>query len=298
MPAGQQPTKGLAVLFVASLFFGSSALFIRYATQASAISLTFFRLAIAASMMILLALSRRELKLLKKRDLLLVSASGVLLSLHFATFILAVKETTVANATFLVNTSPVMLAVLSPLVLREGTTKREILAVIVAIVGVMLVANVGNGFQAFGLGDVSALLAAFFVAIYALIGRRLRTSGMSTVCYTSYVYTIAALVALAMIGVLNAQTKTFTVYDAQNLLAIIGLAVVPTGLGHTLYNYALGSVKTVTANLFPLMEPIIASILAVFLFAEIPTAIQLAGYAMILTAVVIVILPAGRFESS
>jgi len=289
MPTNQQPTRGLAVLFVASLFFGSSALFIRYATQASAISLTLFRLAIAATMMILLALAKHDLKPLKKQDLLLVSASGVLLSLHFATFILAVKETTIANATFLVNTSPVMLAVLSPLALKERSTKREILAVLIAFVGIILVAHAGNGFQAFGLGDLSALLAAFFVAIYALIGRNLRTSGMSTSCYTSYVYTIAAFVSLAMIGALNAQT--FQPYDAQNLLAIIGLGVVPTGLGHTLYNYALGSVKAVTANLFPLMEPIIASILAVILFAEIPTTIQVAGYAMIITAVVIVMFP-------
>src|SRR4030067_1518777 len=97
------PSTGLVVLFVASIFFGSSAIFIRFATQASAISLTFFRLLIAAILMILFALSKRELRLLGRQDLLLVTVSGMLLSLHFATFILAVKETTVANATFLVD---------------------------------------------------------------------------------------------------------------------------------------------------------------------------------------------------
>jgi drug/metabolite transporter (DMT)-like permease len=83
-------------------------------------------------------------------------------------------------------------------------------------------------------------------------------------------------------------TETFKPYDAQNLLAILGLGIVPTMLGHTLYNYALGSVKAVTANLFPLMEPIIASLLAVVLFGEIPTIVQDAGYFLILAAVVIV----------
>jgi drug/metabolite transporter (DMT)-like permease len=277
------------VLLIASIFFGSSAIFIRFATQANAISLTFLRLSIATILMLLFALSQRELRMLDRRDLLLVGLSGLFLSLHFATFILAVKMTTVANATFLVNTSPVMLAVLSPLVIKERTKSQEILAVMVATFGILLVANAGNGFRDFGFGDMSALLAAFFVAIYSMLGRRLRTSGMTTACYTTYVYGVATLASLAMVGLLN--TQTFRTYDTQNILAILGLGIMPTALGHTLYNYALGSVKTVTANLFPLMEPIIASLFAIVLFAEFPTLTQIGGYSLILAAVVIVALP-------
>jgi len=236
--------------------------------------------------MVLFGLSRHNLRSLGRRDLLLVVLSGSMLSLHFATFILAVKETTVANATFLVNTSPIMLAVLSPLIIKERTTCREALAVLVAMLGILLVAHAGNGFRAFGLGDLSALLAAFFVAIYSLIGRHLRTSGLSTACYTSYVYGTATIMSLMLVTF--SGTQTFKPYDTQNLLAILGLGIVPTMLGHTLYNYALGSVKAVTANLFPLMEPIIASLLAVVLFGEIPTIVQDAGYFLILAAVVIV----------
>jgi drug/metabolite transporter (DMT)-like permease len=197
-----------------------------------------------------------------------------------------VKETTVANATFLVNTSPVMLAVLSPLLIKERTTSREVVSVLVAMMGVVLVANAGNGFRAFGFADLSALLAAFFVAQYSLVGRYLRTGGVSTSCYTSYVYSAAALVALLMVGVLGEHT--FRVYDTENIVAILGLALLPTAVGHSLYNYSLGSVKTVTANLFPLMEPIVASLFAIPLFGEVPTPIQVAGYALILLAVIIV----------
>jgi drug/metabolite transporter (DMT)-like permease len=277
---------GPTTLFVASIFFGSSAIFIRFAAEATVISLTFFRLLIAAVVIVLFAISGHNLTSLRKRDLLLVLLSGSMLSLHFATFILAVKETTVANATFLVNTSPIMLAVLSPIAIRERTTSREILAVVVATLGILIVANAGNGFSAFGFGDLSALLAAFFVAVYSLVGRHLRTCGVNTACYTSYVYTTATVVSLVIVGFSPGQT--FKPYDIQNILAILGLGIIPTTLGHTLYNYALGSVKTVTANLFPLMEPIIASLFAAVLFTEIPTIVQVAGYSLILAAVVIV----------
>ncbi len=157
---------------------------------------------------------------------------------------------------------------------------------IVATLGVLLVANAGNGFRAFGLADLSALLAAFFVTLYSLVGRYLRTSGISTSCYTSYVYSAAALVALLMIGALG--TDTFRWYNTQTVIATLGLALLPTALGHSLYNYSLGSVKAVTANLFPLLEPIVASIFAIPLFGEIPSAIQVAGYTLILLAVTIV----------
>lgn len=282
-------SKGISALAIASISFGTSAIFIRYATEASALSLTFFRLSIAAIVMVIFAYSTRSfmMKLTKTEGLLIVT-SGVMLSFHFVTFILAVKFTTVANATFLVNTSPVMLAVLSPVLIRERTTSRERAGVLTATLGILLVANVGNGFRSFGLADISALLAAAFVSLYSIIGRFLRAHGVSTATYTAYVYSVAAIIALSLAETLG--SKTFRTYDATNMVAILGLALVPTMLGHTLYNYSLGSVKAVTANLFPLLEPILASVFAVPLFGEVPTFTQIVGYILILFAVVIVVM--------
>jgi drug/metabolite transporter (DMT)-like permease len=188
-----------------------------------------------------------------------------------------------------------MLAVMSPILIRERTTSREVIAVLVAMGGILFVANGGTGFRSFGFGDISALLAALFVAVYSLIGRYLRTNGVDTVSYTSYVYGVATVVSLAAGGI--SPGETFRSYDLQNVLAILGLGLVPTLLGHTLYNYALGSVKAVTANLFPLMEPIIASLLAAALFGEFPNIVQLCGYALILVAVIIVAKPVSGFQS-
>lgn len=278
--------RGFGTLVVASVCFGSSAIFIRFATDASAFALAFYRLSIAAVGMTLYAALAREPRKLRRDELLLASLSGVVLSLHFATFIFAVQKTTVANATFLVNTGPIMLTIMSPVLIKERTGAREVVAVALATLGVIVLAQAGDGLWGFNLGDLSALLAAFFLALYSMAGRRLRSGGMSTVSYASSVYSVAAVVGLGIS--LTLGTETFRTYNAQNLAAILGLAVVPTMFGHTLYNYALGSVKTVTANIFPLMEPIIASLLAVVFFAEIPALIQVAGYSLILAGVIVV----------
>jgi len=177
--------------------------------------------------------------------------------------------------------------VLSPILIRERTTSREGVGVIIATLGILLVANAGNGFRSFGLADFSALLSALFISFYSIIGRFLRTHGVNTACYVAYVYSIAAVIALSLAEIL--RSNTLKTYDATNVFAILGLALVPTLLGHSLYNYSLGSIKTVTANLFPLLEPILASVFAVLLFGEIPTFTQLIGYMLILSAVVIVV---------
>ena len=202
-------------------------------------------------------------------------------------FIEAVKFTTVANATFLVSISPVLLAVLSPILLKERTTSREAVGVVIAFLGILLVANAGHGFRSFGFGEASALIAALFVSFYSITGRHLRTHGVSTPCYTAYVYSIATIIAFSLAELLGANT--FRTYDMTSTIAIIGLALVPTLLGHSLYNYSLASIKAVTANLFPLLEPILASIFAVPLFGEIPAPVQLLGYLLILSAVAIVV---------
>jgi drug/metabolite transporter (DMT)-like permease len=280
-------SKDIYALAIASISFGTSAIFVRFATEATALSLTFFRLSLAAIVMILFAYQRKALIPLARKQVVLVVLAGLVLSLHFATFILAVKFTTVANATFLVNTSPVMLAVLAPIMIKERTTSRESIGVITATIGVLFVANAGNGFRYFSLADASALLAAFLISLYTMLGRSIRTQGVSTACYTAYVYSTAAIVGFSLAEMFG--SNMFRTYDTTNLVAILGLAIVPTMLGHSLYNYSLGAVKTVTANLFPLLEPIIASVFAVFLFGEIPTITQLFGYLLILTAVAVVV---------
>jgi len=281
------PSKGIAALFIASFFFGSAAILVRFATQTSALSLAFFRLLIAAAAVIMLGSATENLRGVGRRELALAGVSGAFLSLHFIAFIFAVRETTVANATFLVNTSPVMLAVMSPVFIKERTTSREGVSIVVAIFGVLLVANAGNGFGSFGLGEVSALLAAFLISVYSVIGRSLRTRGLNTTCYTAYAYSFGTLVAFLVVA--GAGATVYQPYNIENILAILGLGLFPTAIGHTLYNYSLGSVKTVTANIVPLLEPIIASGLAVPLFNEVPTLVEVCGYALILVAVVIVV---------
>lgn len=274
---------GIGALLLASVCFGSSAIFIRLAADVPAVSLAFYRLTIAAVVVTAGAAAQGTLKF-KKKYFKLVTISGLFLCFHLIFFIMSVKLTTVANATFLVNTGPIFVALLSPLLIAEKILVMEGLSAVSGVLGVFLSAagtdmNLGVGSRT---GDLLAVLAAFLVSIYTLIGRKMRQR-MRNLPYISIVYSVAAVSTLAV--ALSIGEEMHLNYSPVQLLAILGLALVPTVTGHGLYNYALGRVKAITANLFPLLEPFLASIFAFLLFREAPTSLQFLGYAFIVLGV-------------
>ena len=66
-------------------------------------------------------------------------------------------------------------------------------------------------------------------------------------------------------------------YPSLDWLLFLALAVIPTILGHTVFNWALRYVKAAVISVSILGEPVGATILAVLLLGESPGLAQLAG---------------------
>ena len=92
--------------------------------------------------------------------------------------------------------------------------------------------------------------------------------------YTFIVYAISSLVLLVYNLILQNQ---FLGYSPTIWLWFFALAVIPTFLGHTLFNWALKWVSTSTISMAIVFEPIGASILAYFILGEVVTASQWLG---------------------
>src|SRR5699024_12535575 len=86
--------------------------------------------------------------------------------------------------------------------------------------------------------------------------------------YTFIVYAIGLLVLLVYYLILQNQ---FLGYSPTIWLWCFALAVIPTFLGHTLFNWALKWVSTSTISMAIVFEPIGASILAYFILGEVVT---------------------------
>src|SRR5699024_3386819 len=91
-----------------------------------------------------------------------------------------------------------------------------------------------------------------------------------------YVYRVRYCSLVLLVYNLILQNQ-FLGYSPTIWLWFFALAVIPTFLGHTLFNWALKCVSTSTISIAIVFEPIGASILAYFILGEVVTASQWLG---------------------
>ncbi len=236
--------------------------------------------------------SRSESEHAARPPVVLLSViSGVFLSLHFATWITSLSYTSVASSTVLVTTHPVIVAFAGFFILGDRLNWRATLFMVAALGGSVVL--VMGGFGAGGsepLGNLLAFLGAVAVSGYIVIGRVVRQH-LSVNRYTFIAYGVSAILLTAY--ALIAGNPLFG-YPARELLIFLALAVVCTLLGHSLFNWALRFMSPTVISTSILGEPVIAGVLAVVMFAEIPTVYTVVGGLIILLSISLFVREAGR----
>lgn len=284
--------RSYALLALAVLAVSTAAIFIRLAQAEGAPSLVLAaaRLCVASVALtpVVLSRHRRALRDVTRRDLAWALASGLVLGLHFATWIQSLEYTAVVNSVVLVTTSPLWVALLSPLFLKESLRRWAAFGLLLALGGGALVGLAGDAGDPPTrhdplLGNGLALTGALMVAIYFMIGRQLRAR-LHVLVYTWLVYSFAA--AFLAVVVLAAGVQV-TGLPAEAYLWMLLMGLVPQLIGHSLLNYALGYLRAAYVSLVVLAEPIGSGLLAFVLLGEAPVALQLAGSALILVGLVI-----------
>ncbi len=294
-------SKAFVYLAIAGgiLAVSTAAIFIRYAQKdVPSLVIAAVRLTLASLVLAPIALSRhqRELSGLSRRELGLGLLSGFFLALHFATWISSLEFTSVASSVVLVSTTPLWVAIFSPLVLKESITRLTIMGLLLALLGGAVVGlsdtcQWQNGlvcppFSAFaqgqGLwGNFLALAGAWMGAGYLLIGRRLRAR-MSLIPYIFVVYGMAAL---ALVLIMLGARQTPLGYPPITYLWMLLLALVPQLLGHSTFNWALRYLPASFVAVTLLGEPIGSTVLAFFLLRETPAALEIIGGVLILIGI-------------
>src|SRR5258707_5847916 len=286
------------VLAVGLLAVSSSSIFSRFAQNdhASSLLIAAWRVTFATLVLtpLVLARYRAEVAQLRRSDLAFVLLSGLLLAIHFASWITSLEYTSVSTSTVLVSTNSLWVALASPFLLRERLSRVTLIAVLIAVVGVFWISATGDTGTALhqgqaALGNVLALIGAVAVGGYYMIGRRVRAK-VSVIPYIWLTYGTASIVLIA--GVLLTGQPVFGLSpDAYFWMTLIGL--LPQLIGHSAYNYALGYLSAAYVSLTIPVEPIGATILAALLLHEPLVPQYIFGGALILLALVL----ASREES-
>ncbi len=275
----------LLVLIVAVLATTYAGPIVRFAA-APALAIAFWRLAFVLP--VVGALGAREAsgeRATSPRPLVpLMVLSGLLLALHFWSWIASLRFTTVASSVVLVSLKPVFAWGLAAAWLREHPTRAEAWGIGLAVIGASLI-GLGDARLSLGAlgGDVLALLGALTGAGYYVIGRRVRQS-VGIWRYATGVYAVAAA-ALALLA-LGYRTPLVG-FGGRDWTVFGAMAAGPMLVGHTGMNYALRHFRATTVNVAALGEPVGATLLAWIIPAihEVPRLPALGGGLLVLIGI-------------
>jgi drug/metabolite transporter (DMT)-like permease len=256
--------------------------------DAPPLAIAMYRNLFATAVLLPLALGRHggELRALGRSDLLALGGAGVLLAVHFASWVPSVTLTTVAASTVLVSTQPLWSAVFARLFLGDRIRRAVAIGIGVALAGAVMI----SGFdftlstRAFA-GDLLALTGAAAVAGHRIValGPRRR---MSLLPLVAVMYGVCAVVLLVVVLVSGTRATGF---EAETWLWMALLALGPQVIGHTLFNLLLRDVDPTVIAVAIMGEAVGATLLALGLFGEIPSAGAIAGGALLLVGIFVAV---------
>jgi drug/metabolite transporter (DMT)-like permease len=223
----------------------------------------------------------------------LVWAAAASYALMVVCFVLAARRTTAANAIFIQYTGPVYVALLGGPMLGERVTRRDLVVVAACLVGMGLTfgGELGGGRAA---GNGLAVLSSFGFAGLPLLLRldqkRLlatedaaaaRVAGHAPLVAMSLGNAIAAGVALPAMLAHPVSGES----AGRTYLVLLALGVLQIGLPYVLYASAVRRLRALESSLLATIEPVLSPVWVVLATGERPSALAIAGGAVIVLAV-------------
>jgi len=201
---------------------------------------------------------------IERRDYPMFLAAAAVITIHFLVQVSGMQYTSATNTGWLISVTPLVLAVLSFIFLKERITTRAILGIIVATAGVVLLVSKGDIFALDWLqskGDWMVFLSAHTWAIFTILTRDLSRKYPPLVV----AFVILALSATVIVGgmVLFSDWHRFTHLPLEPVLAILFLGIFCLGLAFWFWQEGVSRLGAARAGFFLYLEPLATTALAV-----------------------------------
>jgi len=220
-----------------------------------------YRMAISTALVLALSRGRAlaDLRRLTRRDWALLCGSGLSLALHFALWTASLKYTSVASSVLFVTIHPALVAAIAWALFGERLAAWRLVGLALSLAGSAVIAtgDLRLGGPALG-GDLLALGGAVVFTGYLLIGRSVR----QRLHFLSYSLAVYAVCTLLLAALALGTGEGLAPGRPRDLWLYVGLAVVCTLGGHSVYNWTLRYLRTAIVSVSFLGEPVLAAALA------------------------------------
>lgn len=259
------------------MLWSTGGLFIKVLTL-DAFQIAFYRSGIAALTILVISI-------IKKNDLKFeFDIISILCSVSYAfiliLFVIATKLTTAANAIFLQFTAPIYLLVLEPLFLKTKFEKRNLIALIFCLAGMILFffgrldfSNIQGNLIAIGSGISFALFSLF------LKWKKQLHKSESTI-----VYIVAGniLVCLFCLPVVYGRLAL----DITQLSILLFMGVFQIGISYMIFNEGIKYISATESMIIAMLEAVLNPIWVFIGVGEVPTVYSIIGSVIILLAII------------
>ncbi len=279
-------------VLLASAAFATASPLARWARPAHPLFVAFGRLAIAA--VVLGALDLRALPAavrgLSTKQRWTVFAAGTLLAAHFACFLWGLDHTSLPAAVSLVSLEPLGVVVCAWAILGIAPSRPEQIGVALATIGAVVVGQgVGVGEHRLS-GDLVVIAAVALFGLYLTVARVLKDA-LPARSYAVLVYASASMVLAATLAIVPAAFAAPAWPPPPHaIIAIAALGVIPTVLGHTAVQTASRTMPPAIVALVSPGETVGSIAIGAALLGAMPSRVELAGAAIILTGAAIAII--------
>lgn len=271
--------KSTIQYIAALLLFGSNGIVASLIAMSSR-EIVMFRTLIGSVFLIILYLvSGQRFTFLKHRkSFVFLMLSGASMGISWLFLFEAYQRIGVSIASLGYYCGPVIVMALAPVLFHEKLTRRKVLCFLVVFLGIILVNSNAFHESADWIGIVCALLSAvMYVSMVSCNKKAEEITGMenATLQLTFAFFAVSIYVVC--------QQRLYFSIAASDVVPLLVLGLVNTGIGCFLYFSSIGRIKVQTIAILGYLEPLSAILFSVIFLHEHMLPLQIAGAVLILT---------------
>ncbi len=293
-----KPRTGMICVFIAALLWGTTGTAATFAPELSPLAIGAIAMGSGGVLQALIAfrtiIAQRRLFSLHWRYLL-VGALAV--AVYPLAFYCSMRYAGVAVGTVIsIGSAPLLSAIIEYYLDRQRLSAKWLCGAAIGIGGILLLslshhAGSGNTDVRVPAGILLGLVAGLTYALYSWSARRLMQRGIAPRAAMGATFGCGGLLLIPVLLL----TAAPLLHSWTNAAVGIYMSLVPMFIGYLCYGFGLAHVRASTATTITLLEPVVATLLAVVLVREQLAASGWLGIAMIVLCLMIISLPSGLF---
>jgi drug/metabolite transporter (DMT)-like permease len=198
------------------------------------------------------------------KTLLWFTFAGIVVALHWLTFFLAIKVSTVSVALAMMSTGAFFAAIIEPMVYKRKIVGYELLLGLLVILGLYLIFRVETDYV---YGMIIALISSFLVAVFSIVNAQLVKENRPSVI-SFYELGIGTLFLTLLLSVTGGFTSEFFRLEVADWWYLIVLSLVCTSYAFIASVKIMRVLTAYTVMLTNNLEPVYGILLALVFFGS------------------------------